>query len=293
MDPPRKDKGLYTFSHLFTQLVLRGSHSAKTELSRALHNWAASSQQTVNLIIFTRRPGTRRWQKLVAAPGRPGGTLCALQLPQKNRSWTLRTLHPSPPIRVGPLAFGLWPPSSSSTQLIHTQSQILTKISFFFDDQPLPCSLYTFLRRNILFSCDQLLRSKNTLYSMYIKEKPVLLARASWQQLTGGSRVFRHPPYATQNTRLVSHKPCPPPPPPPPMDKIRGKISRRRSSLDSWSGGNGFGGCYTQRHTHIDFRLCTPFSLACTAKKIPFMYSFSGNSAASAPISTFMCLWAI
>ncbi len=31
----------------------------------------------------------------------------------------------------------------------------------------------------------------------------------------------------------------------------------------------------------------------CTATTIPFIHSFSGNCAASAPISIFMCLWAI
>ncbi len=33
--------------------------------------------------------------------------------------------------------------------------------------------------------------------------------------------------------------------------------------------------------------------LYCTVTAIPFIYSFSGNCAASAPISTLMCLWAI
>ncbi len=34
-------------------------------------------------------------------------------------------------------------------------------------------------------------------------------------------------------------------------------------------------------------------TLSGTARRILLIYSFSGNSAASAPISTFMCLWAI
>ncbi len=39
-------------------------------------------------------------------------------------------------------------------------------------------------------------------------------------------------------------------------------------------------------------RLGKPVVAWCTATAIPFIYSFSGNCAASATISTFMCLWA-
>jgi hypothetical protein len=52
------------------------------------------------------------------------------------------------------------------------------------------------------------------------------------------------------------------------------------------SGGGGGESVYVWQWAHRD-------TLCSTATEIPFIYSFFGNSAASAPISTFMCLWAI
>jgi hypothetical protein len=67
----------------------------------------------------------------------------------------------------------------------------------------------------------------------------------------------------------------------------------RKTICPYWREEGGRGLNLFQPQGHLDHREEIPRDVARTATKIPFMYSFSGNSAASAPISTFVCLWAI